>query len=61
MFDDALLEATRIHGLEGAVAKKRTEPYRPGEWGWVKVKHRDYWRFGQELELARRRRARTTI
>jgi ATP-dependent DNA ligase len=31
------------------VAKKRSEPYRPGERGWVKVKHRHYWRFGQEL------------
>jgi bifunctional non-homologous end joining protein LigD len=60
VFDDgrALLEATRIHALEGVVAKKRREPYRPGERCWVKVKHRDYWRFGQELELARRRRAR---
>jgi bifunctional non-homologous end joining protein LigD len=49
VFDDgaALLEATRIHGLEGVVAKKRSEPYRPGERGWVKVKHRDYWRFGR--------------
>jgi bifunctional non-homologous end joining protein LigD len=60
VFDDgeALLEATGIHGLEGVVAKKRSEPYRPGERGCVKVKHRGYWRFGQELELARRRRAR---
>jgi bifunctional non-homologous end joining protein LigD len=44
VFDDgeALLEATRLHGLEGVVAKRRSEPYRPGERGWVKVKHRDY-------------------
>ena len=30
--------------------EKRTEPYTPAEGGWVKVKHRDYWRFGQGLE-----------
>jgi bifunctional non-homologous end joining protein LigD len=48
-FDDgeALLEATGRYGLEGIVAKKRSEPYRPGERGWIKVKHRDYWRFGR--------------
>ena len=58
VFDDgeALLQATGIHCLEGVVAKRRSEPYRPGERGSVKVKHRDYWRFGQDLELARRRR-----
>jgi bifunctional non-homologous end joining protein LigD len=63
VFDEgeALLEATRMHGLEGVVAKKRSESYRPGERDWIKVKHRDYWRFGQELELARRRRGRVTI
>jgi bifunctional non-homologous end joining protein LigD len=57
-FDDgeALLEATSRHGLEGIVAKKRSEPYRPGERDWIKVKHRHYWRFGQELERARRAR-----
>jgi len=62
VFDDgeALLEATRLHGLEGVIAKKRTERYRPGERGWVKTKHRDYWRCGQEFEFVRRRRARLT-
>jgi bifunctional non-homologous end joining protein LigD len=59
-FDDgeALLEATRTLGLEGVVAKRRSERYRPGERRWVKTKHRNYWRFGQELELARARRRR---
>jgi bifunctional non-homologous end joining protein LigD len=47
---EALLKATSRHGLEGIVAKKRSEPYRPGERGWIKVKHRHYWRFGQELQ-----------
>src|SRR5919197_6397317 len=46
-FDDgeALLAATSAHGLEGIVAKRRHELYRPGERAWVKVKHRHYWRF----------------
>jgi ATP-dependent DNA ligase len=59
VFDDgeALLEATSAHGLEGIIAKRRGERYRPGERGWVKVKHRHYWGFGQELELAWKRRA----
>ena len=64
VFDDgeALLEATSRHGLEGIVAKRRRDPYRPGERGWIKTKHRHYWRFGQELELAQRgRRQRLTI
>src|SRR5919201_5533447 len=51
-FDDgeALLAATSAHGLEGVVAKRRHEPYRPGERVWVKVKHRHYWRFGRERQ-----------
>ena len=64
VFDEgeSLFEATRELGLEGMVAKRRSEPYRPGERGWIKTKHRSYWRFGQELEGAqRRRRARLTI
>ena len=48
---EALLEATSAHGLEGIVAKRRSEAYRPGERGWIKVKHRHYWRFGRKLEL----------
>ena len=47
--------------LEGVVAKKRTERYLPGERGWVKTKNQDYWRFGSERDLARRRRARLMI
>jgi bifunctional non-homologous end joining protein LigD len=54
-FDDgeALLAVTSAYGLEGIVAKRRRDPYRPGERGWVKVKHRHYWRLGRELELVR--------
>jgi ATP-dependent DNA ligase len=64
VFDDgeALFEATLAHGLEGVVvAKKRSDPYRPGEHLWVKVKHRGYWRFGQDLERAKRRRSRFAL
>jgi ATP-dependent DNA ligase len=42
-------------GLEGIVAKSRKGAYRPGERDWLKVKNRAYWRFGEELELARSR------
>ena len=50
-FDDgeALLGVTGAYGLEGIVAKRRRDPYRPGERGGVKVKHRHYWRFGRDL------------
>jgi len=42
-------------GLEGIVCKRLGEPYRPGERRWVKVKNRDYWRRGAEVETIRRR------
>jgi bifunctional non-homologous end joining protein LigD len=63
VFDDgeALLEATSGLGLEGVVAKKRSESYRPGERGWVKVKHRGYWRFGLEREGLQRSRTRVAL
>ena len=59
-FDDgeALFDATLGLALEGVVAKRLDEPYRPGERTWIKAKHRSYWRYGQELELARSRRRR---
>jgi bifunctional non-homologous end joining protein LigD len=63
-FDDGqtLFAAVVDQGLEGIVAKPRTSTYRPGEPGWLKIKNRSYWRFGQELELAQsRRRRRVTI
>jgi bifunctional non-homologous end joining protein LigD len=64
VFDDseALFAAVVAQGLEGIVAKPRTSPYHPGEPGWLKVKNRSYWRFGQELELAQsRRRTRASV
>ncbi len=53
---EALFAAVQAQGLEGIVAKRRDSPYRPGERGWLKVKNRDYWRLGHELELAARQR-----
>jgi hypothetical protein len=55
-FDDgaALFAAVCDQGLEGIVAKRRSQPYRPGERAWIKTKNRDYWRYGEELESLRR-------
>jgi bifunctional non-homologous end joining protein LigD len=55
-FDDgpALFAAVCEAGLEGVVAKRRSERYRPGERRWVKTKNKDYWRYGEELESLRR-------
>jgi|tagenome__1003787_1003787.scaffolds.fasta_scaffold19948670_1 bifunctional non-homologous end joining protein LigD len=64
VYDDgeALFAGVQAEGLEGIVAKRRDGIYRPGERGWIKIKNRDYWRFGQELELAQAsRRVRVTI
>jgi ATP-dependent DNA ligase len=36
-------------GLEGVVAKRLRDPYRPGERGWVKTKNRSTKRFAEEL------------
>ena len=43
-------------GLEGVVAKKLSQRYRPGERGWIKAKNRQYWRSPLEREAARKRR-----
>ena len=51
-----LFEAVCAAGLEGIVAKRLSQPYRPGERLWMKVKNRDYWRYPLELEAARNRR-----
>jgi len=63
VFDDgaALFASVEEQGLEGIVAKPLSSTYRPGERGWIKVKNRAYWRFGQELELAQSRRRPRTI
>jgi hypothetical protein len=58
VFDDGerLFAAVVQQRLEGIIAKRLSSSYRPGERDWLKMKNRDYWRFGQELELARSRR-----
>jgi bifunctional non-homologous end joining protein LigD len=58
VFDDGerLFAAVVQQRLEGIVAKRLSSSYRSGEREWLKVKSRAYWRFGQELELARSRR-----
>jgi bifunctional non-homologous end joining protein LigD len=55
-FDDgaALFAAVCDQGLEGVVAKRRGQRYRPGERTWIKTKNRAYWRYGEELESRRR-------
>jgi hypothetical protein len=46
----AIVTLIVIGGMaERLAVKKRSEPYTPGERGWVKVKHRHYWRFGEAL------------
>ena len=47
---EALLTAVCAHGLEGVVAKRWRQGYRPGQRGWVKIKNRDYRRYPEELE-----------
>ena len=53
---EALLESVKTLGLEGVVAKRLSQRYKPGERGWIKVKNRDYWRYLLELAAARNRR-----
>jgi bifunctional non-homologous end joining protein LigD len=55
-FDDgqALFAAVCEQGMEGVVAKRRSQRYRPGERAWVKTKNKAYWRYAEELESLRR-------
>src|SRR5215207_896403 len=56
-FEDgaALFAAVCERGLEGVVAKRDGEPYRPRERQWVKTKNRATARFAEERDGARRR------
>lgn len=55
VFEDGdALFASVAHGLEGIVCKRRSQPYRPGERGWIKVKNRAYWRYRFEVESLQR-------
>ena len=58
-FEDglALWDAIVARGLEGVVAKREREPYRPGQRTWVKTKNRATVRFQEELASAQRRRS----
>ncbi len=51
---EALFAAVCQRGLEGVVAKRPVDPYRPGERGWVKTKNRATARFAEESHRARR-------
>jgi bifunctional non-homologous end joining protein LigD len=59
-FEDgpALWQAVVGRGLEGVVAKRANEPYRPGARFWVKTKNRATARFQEELAGATRARRR---
>ena len=48
----ALFDAVCEQELEGVVAKRLNEPYRPGERAWVKTRNRSYWRYEIEREGA---------
>jgi len=65
-FEDgrALFDAVCAHGMEGVVAKRGRDPYRPGERLWVKTKNRATARFAEESRIGERRakrRARTEL
>jgi bifunctional non-homologous end joining protein LigD len=55
-FDDplALWDVVVKREYEGIIAKRLTTPYRPGGRAWIKVKNREYWRYGQEVEAIKR-------
>ena len=56
---DALFGVVCELGLEGVVAKRLRDPYRPGERLWVKTKNRATARFAEEFVGATRARRRT--
>jgi ATP-dependent DNA ligase len=61
-FEDgqALFDVMCECGLEGVVAKRLRDPYRPGERTWIKTKNKSTPRFVDELAgAASIRRART--
>ena len=50
---EALFAAVSDRGLEGVVAKRERDRYRPGERQWVKTKNRATARFAEELARGR--------
>jgi len=51
----AFFEAVLAHALEGVVAKRERDAYRPGERLWVKTKNRETARFAEERDGVLRR------
>jgi bifunctional non-homologous end joining protein LigD len=58
---EALFAAVCTRGLEGIMAKRDRDPYRPGERAWVKTKNRATARFAEERERVGRRGARPKV
>jgi len=54
---EALFAAFSERGLEGIVAKRDRDPYRPGERQWVRTKNRATARFAEERDGLGRRAA----
>ena len=52
---EALFDAVCARRLEGIVAKRNSDPYRPGERQWVKTKNRSTARFAEERQGIGRR------
>jgi bifunctional non-homologous end joining protein LigD len=52
---EALFAAVCERGLEGVVAKRLRDPYKPGERHWVKTKNRATVRFAEERDRAQKR------
>ena len=52
---EALFDAVCASGLEGVVAKRLADPYRPAERAWVKTKNRATARFAEECAGVGRR------
>jgi ATP-dependent DNA ligase len=46
----ALFDAVCEWEMEGVVAKRLHDPYKPGERAWVKTKNREYRRYEMERE-----------
>jgi bifunctional non-homologous end joining protein LigD len=55
---EALFKVVCQQGLEGVVAKRAQDAYRPGERSWVKTKNRASARFAEEREGVGRKRQR---
>jgi bifunctional non-homologous end joining protein LigD len=55
---EALWQSVCERQLEGVVAKRLSEPYRPGERSWVKRKNPGWSRYQAERDAAIRERSR---